>query len=160
MMGESIAERINPVEPNDTTSAGALALGSSAQLELKLRDILHEFLMDGSSTERLLGGPLASLSARALACRSLALIDEKEFADCITISRIADEFHRSACASFAGEAVTSLCRQLHFRDRRHSPPNSAAQEQFRSAVSSLLEKLANRAFYIGCEKRTRRRWPD
>jgi hypothetical protein len=98
---------------------------------------------------------LPSLSARALACHSLALIDDHEFADCDAISRISSEFHRSPFACFESDYVTAICRKLHFRDRSSS---RSPREQFASAVETLLGRLGSRAFYIGHEKRTPRKW--
>jgi hypothetical protein len=158
-MNESSTSRDGPAEHSAEVSDRALALCSSTQLELKLGEILHEFLLDSSAADQLLSGALASLTTRALACRSLALIEENEFADCMIISKISDDFHRLGHASYASESVMSKCRKLHFRDRRHSASNSAPKEQFRSAVSALSERLANRPFYIGHETRTRRTWP-
>jgi hypothetical protein len=157
---DNVAAFPGPVgQPNDL-SGRSLVLCSATRLEQKLGEILREFLMSGAAADRLMHGPLASLPARALACHSLALISEDEFTECELVSRISEEFHRSAYASFASETIAPMCRKLRFRNRRQEPSDSGGQEQFCSAVSALLRRLANRAFYIGGEKRVRRNWPN
>ena len=143
-------------------SARAPMLCMAAQLEHKLGEILREFLLDGPQARDLIEGPLASLaslSTRIRSCYALGLIDEHEFADCEIVSRIHDEFHRSPYATFSDTKVIVLCRKFHFRNRGRGELRDDPQEQFRTAAAALLDRLANRPFFIGHEKRTRRTWP-
>ena len=144
-----------PAEKKVDTSDCGLALWSATRIEQKLGEILQEYLLCSRTADQLVEGMLPSLSARALACHSLALIDDHEYADCDAISRISAEFHRSPFACFESDHVTAICRKLHFRDKSSS---RTPREQFASAVAALLRRLGSRAVYIGHEKRTSRKW--
>lgn len=132
----------------------SLVLSAAVQLEQKLGEILQGFLAHVSASEKLVVGPLSSLRARAMACHALALIDQREFADCESITRIADDFRRLSHASLKVGEANSACRKLHFKDKGPLDP----VRQLRSGITNLMSRLAHRGFYVESEQRTERNW--
>lgn len=120
-----------------------VALAVAAAFEGETRSILQAVMVEGSGTNALLSGPLASFSARISACHALGLINDEERNSLTLIREIRNHFaHQWAQATFAAPEVEPRCRKLPVR---RSPESLSARDHFISGAGGLLFYLIERS---------------
>lgn len=123
-----------------------VALAIAAAFEDQTRTILQAVMVEASSTNALLSGPLASFSARISACHALGLINDQERDSLTLIREIRNHFaHQWAGADFEVPEVELRCRKLPVR---RSPKSYMPRDHFISGAGDLLFSLIDRSRHV------------
>jgi len=145
---------------NKESERGAVLISAAMVDDLLGRTIIA-FLVDSPETKRLLEGfnaPLGTLSARALAAFSLALLSEKEYRDCERLRKVRNMFAHDVHASFRDQSVKDICAGLELSAKDYDGVVVGARGQFTTAATGLVLNLTNRPHYAGLRRLEYRGW--
>jgi mannitol operon repressor len=143
-------------ELNRESERGAVLIAAAMIDDLLERTILA-FLVDHEQTKRLLDGfnaPLGTLSARALAAFSLALLSETEYRDCERIRKIRNAFAHNVHMSFEDQSVKDNCKNLELSAKDYGEVRVGARGQYTTAATGLIMNLTNRPHYAAQRRLT------
>lgn len=140
------------------------AMVAASMIDERLRDILEGFFIEGSASKELLDGahaPLGTFSARAIAARSLGLIEEGEFREVNFVRKIRNEFaHDWKTASFDAPRIADLCANLPWLGPPEHEKGSKPRDRFNVAIAVLLIDLMWRTRLVKKERRSAKSWPN
>ena len=128
-------------------------------LEKVLKDILTAYSIEGSSSEALFqNGGLATFSARAAACHALGLISDDEFHDIQLIRKIRNHLAHEMNSTFEDPQVVDRCKLLRLKAHDYEGVTVGTTGQFQTAAVGILNRLINRAHYVGLKRSTYGDW--
>jgi hypothetical protein len=128
-------------EFREETDRGAALVGA-ALIDFRLERLLHNHLLDGEITNRLLSNsadaPLGSFSSRAKMCYALGLLTRVEYEECDIIRRVRNRFaHQLHGLTFVDQQITDWCKNL----KATVVEAGAARQRFVNSVISLCMVL-------------------
>ena len=157
-----LADFLRLLEHLNRESERGQVLICSAFIDDLLVKVIHAFLIEGPSANKLLNGfnaPLGSFSARIEAAFAMGLIISPEYQDAQTIRKIRNEFAHAVDVSFQNPKIKQLCANLNFSAKDYKDVVVAPRGQFSSAATGLILNLTNRPHYVSQSRLRPRRWP-
>lgn len=142
-------------EANKESDRGVVVICASYIDELLRRTLLSFVIDEKRYTSLVDEGGLSTFSSRIDACGALALILEKEAAECHRIRRVRNRFSHEIQVSFDDQQVKDLCRNL---TQRLPDDSATARSMFYSAAVSLILSLVNRPSYVSQARLQPRLW--
>lgn len=158
------------IEASNAETDRGKALVSASVVEEMLAEILRAFLANGAETKRLFdapNAPLSTLSAKALMCRSLRLIDAVEYRDIDLVRKIRNEFAHSVTCSFKDEKIRDWAQKMKVGmgilddlEEGHVSRADDPRQRFVMVTNSIVTNLYNRAHYAQELKVVDREFPS
>jgi mannitol operon repressor len=147
-------------EMEKETARGVVII-SCATIDDLLGRLIELFFVDHRAAHELLNGgisPLGTSSARNMAAVSLGLINDAEYKDCEALRKIRNLFAHDVRASFGGQRIKDLCKNLRFHHDNFMNRKINDEQVFRLSATSMILSLVNRMYLVNQRQLKTQAW--